>query len=235
MKKIWFTIIGGSKSKAFLSLFVSTALVFSSLVFAFYPVLEPIITTAVTDDVLVSLSITSEITISAPSNVTLSSISGMTGGSSTSSAIAWTVITNDTAGYSLTLKKDTLLRSGAGGTDKELADYTEAVSGTPDYSWGSVGAGNEEFGFAPSSGDDFVQTFKNNGASCDQSGGSITDEKCWLDIPTTPTTESIASKSSATGSSGSATAIKVKAEVGASNYLEEGTYTSTLTATAVTN
>lgn len=222
MKKIWFAIIRGSGSKALLSLFLSTALVFSSLVFAFYPVLEPIITTAVTDDVLVSLSITSEITISAPSNVTLTAIPGMTGGSSTSSAIAWTVITNDTAGYSLTLKKDGLLRSGVGGADKQLADYTEAVSGTPDYSWGSVGAGNEEFGFAPSAGADFVQKFKNSGSVCNQAAGSITDEKCWLDIPTTPTTESIASKSSATGSSGSATAIKVKAEVGLATILKRG-------------
>lgn len=216
-------------------LFSMVTVSFLAATFVFYPVFEPLVTSAITDDVLVSLSITSEITISSPTDVTLTSIPGMTGGSSTSSAIAWTVITNDTSGYSLTLKKGGLLNTGGGGTSKEIADYTEAVSGTPDYSWGAVGSGNEEFGFAPSSGSDFVQKFKNSGSSCNQAAGTITDGYCWLDIPTTPTTESIASKSSATGGSGSATAIKVKTEVGSGNYLEEGTYTTTLTATAVTN
>ncbi len=223
------------KLKGVAGLFLTVTASFLSVVFVFYPVVEPIVTSAVTDDVLVSLSVTSEITISSPSDVTLTSIPGMTGGSSTSSAIAWTVITNDTSGYSLTLKKGGLMSTGGGGASKEIADYTEAVSGTPDYSWGSVGAGNEEFGFAPSSGSDFVQKFKNSGSSCNQAAGTITDGYCWLDIPTTPTTESIASSSSTTGGSGSETAIKVKTEVGSSNYLEEGTYTTTLTATAVTN
>jgi|GEM_PF-1990245 len=196
---------------------------------------EPDIIKAVedTDTVQVSLDITPDITISDASDVVLDALSGMTGGTSTSSAISWTVVTNDVSGYTLTIEKNHLLYTGGGGANKQVADYTEASSGTPDYDWGAVGAGNEEFGFAPSSGSDWVQKFKNNTTACNVSG-SITDSKCWSPIPTTASAETLASTSAGTGSSGSATAIKVQAQVGASNYLESGTYTSTITATAAT-
>lgn len=200
-----------------------------------FTLLEPAITKAITDTVLVTLGITSEITISSPSDVTLTSIPGMTGGSSTSSAISWNIVTNDTAGYTLKIEKDHVLRKGTG-TNQQFTDYSEAAAGTPDYSWGAVGSGNEEFGFAPSSGTDVVQKFKNNSTICNQSGGSVTDGYCWSPIPTTGgTAETIASSATFTPDAGTATAIKVKAEVGSANHMEEGSYTSTITATATTN
>jgi len=209
----------------------ATFIFFSGTFFLF----EPGIIKAITDQVLVTLGITSEITISSPSDVTLTSIPGMTGGNSTSNAITWTVVTNDTSGYTLKIEKDQLLQKGAG-ANQTIANYTETVTGTPDYNWGAVGAGNEEYGFAPSTGTDIVQKFKNNGVACNQSGGSVTDQKCWSPIPTTPTTaETLATSSTYTPDGGTATAIKVKVEVGSSNHLEEGTYTSTITATATTN
>lgn len=206
-----------------------------SSLFAFFAAFEPGLIKAVTDEVLVSLGITSEITLSAPSDVVLSDIAGMTGGSSTSSAISWTVVTNDTAGYTLKIEEDHLLRKGTG-SNQTIANYTEAAAGTPDYNWGAVGAGNEEFGFAPSSGSDWVQKFKNATSTCNQSGGSITDSQCWSPIPITPATaETIAQTAAVTADGGSATAIKVKAEVGSGNHLEEGTFSCTITATATTN
>lgn len=204
-------------------------------VFGIFSIEEPSIIKAVTDTVLVTLGITSEITISNAADVILSSIPGMTGGTSTSGAIAWTVITNDTSGYTLKIEKNQLLQKG-GGANQSIANYTEAVVGTPDYNWGAVGAGNEEFGFAPSSGTDIVQKFKNNATACNQAGGSVTDAKCWSPIPTTPAmAENIASSAAATVDTGTATAIKVQAEVGSGNHLEEGSFTSTITATALTN
>lgn len=215
------------------------ALIFPALVFVLFigvfSLYEPEILKAVTDTVLVSLDITSEITISAPGDVTLSSIPGMTGGSSTSGAVTWTVVTNDTDGYTLKIEKDHLLQKGVG-ANQTIADYTEAAAGTPDLDWAAVGAGNEEFGFAPSAGADIVQKFKNATGSCNQAAGSVTDLKCWSPIPTTGgTAETIATNADQTGDSGTATAIKVKAEVGSGNHLEEGTFTSTITATATTN
>ena len=196
---------------------------------------EPGLIKAVTDDVLVTLGITGEVTISHPSDVVLSDIPGMTGGSSTSSALTWTVTTSSANGYTLKIEKDHLLRKGTG-SNQTIADYTEAAAGTPDYNWGSVGAGNEEFGFAPSSGADFVQKFKNNTTTCNQAAGSITDLQCWSPIPITPATaENIAYSASPTDGDGTDTAIKVKAEVGSSNNLEEGSFTCTITATATNN
>lgn len=215
------------------------ALLHSILIFVFFLGIffcnEPSIIRAVTDSVLVSLGITSEITISSPSDVVLSSIPGMTGGSSTSaSAISWTVVTNDTAGYTLTIQEDHTLQKG-GGANQSIAQYSEAVLGTPDYNWGAVGAGNEEFGFSPSSGTDVVQKFKNNGSACN-TGTNVTDQKCWSPVPINPATaETIAYSGAQTSDSGTATAIKVKAEVGSGNHLEEGTFSNTITATAVTN
>lgn len=159
----------------------------------------------------------------------------MTGGNSTSSAVTWNVSTSSEGGYNLTIEKDHLLRKGVG-ANQTIADYTEASAGTPDLDWGAVGAGNEEFGFAPSAGTDVVQKFKNSADTCNQAAGSVTDQKCWSPIPTTGgTAETIAYSGSATGESGTNTAIKVKAEVGSGNHLEEGDFTTTITATALNN
>lgn len=208
------------------------SLSFNLLLGAIFTVFEPSLIKAATDTVLVTLGITSEITISAPSDVNLSSIAGMTGGSSTSSAITWTVVTDDTSGYTLKIEEDHLLRKGVG-ANQTIANYTEAVAGTPDYNWGAVGAGNEEFGFAPSSGTDIVQKFKNATSICNQAGGSVTDSQCWSPIPITPATaETIASSATFTPDGGTASAIKVKVEVGSGNHVEEGSFTCTITATA---
>jgi len=198
---------------------------------------EPVLLKAVSDsdDVLVSLDITGEITISDASDIVLSALSGMTGGTSTSGAITWNVNTSAVGGYTLTIEKDHLLYTNGGGADKQIADYTEASAGTPDYDWDAVGAGNEEFGFAPSAGADIVQKFKNSGGVCNQAAGTVSDLQCWSPIPTTATQETLATSASGTGESGTDTSIKVRAEVGTGNYLESGTYTSTITATAATN
>lgn len=236
--KLNFKITKKENKESFL-LLAQKSLAFSGMFFIFvlsiFTFNETGIVKAVTDTVLVSLGITSEITISSPSDVTLSSIPGMTGGSSTSSAISWNVVTNDTAGYNLKIEIDHLLRKGTG-ANQTIAQYTEVAAGTPDYAFGAVGAGNEEFGFCPSAGSDWVSKFKNSASACNQSGGSITDGQCWSPIPINPATaETLATTAAATADGGSATAIKVRADVGSGNHLEEGTFSSTITATALTN
>ncbi len=215
--------------------FLFTVLSFLCTIFVLFPSLEPGMTGAVDDSVLVSMNLTSEITMSSPSDVDLGTIYGISGGSLTSGDVVWSVTTSNSAGYFLNLKKNNLMSTGGGGDGREINDYTESVSGVPDYNWGSVGSGNKEFGFAPSYGADLVQKFKNDGSSCNQSGGSVTAGHCWLDVPNGPTTESLAYSDSATGIGGEETAIKLKVELGANNYLEEGTYSSTLTVTAGNN
>jgi hypothetical protein len=87
--------------------------------------LEPMSAQAVSDSVDVSQVVTSEISISSPADVSLSpSIAGMTGGAGTGSA-TWTVKTNNTAGFNLTIKASAApaLVSGA----NTFADYTEST------------------------------------------------------------------------------------------------------------
>lgn len=217
------------------AMFFLSGVSFLCFVLCAFPFFEPNMTVAVDDNTVVSLDLEAEITISAPADVNLGSVSGISGGSLVSNDVIWTVTTSNSAGYFLNLKKNALMSTGGGGAEREIGDYTETTSGVPDYNWVAVGSGNEALGFSPSYGADIVQNFKNNGSLCNQSGGSVSSGHCWINIPNAPASESLAYSNDATGISGAETAVKLKVEIGANNYLEGGTYSSTLTATAGTN
>lgn len=193
--------------------------------------LEPTLASAVTDSVTVTQVVTSEITISAPANVTMSpTIAGMTGGTGNGSA-TWTVITNDTAGFNMGLMASTTaaLKSGS----YSFADYTEAAA-VPDFTW-TVAATDSEFGYTvePATVADTVLALKDNGTAC---GGTATlnaADTCWDGFTTSNVV--VINRSSITTSAGQAEVVKFRAQSGASHFQEEGTYTATITATAVTN
>lgn len=219
---------------------ISAFLIFSVFSLSGYLFLEPEVSRAATasDDVVVSQVVTGEITISDAGNETLSGeIGGMTGGTGNSSGnTTWTVTTNDTSGFSLTLKKDGKLNYDGGGTNKEFDDY--ATSSPLVYDWSSAGSGETKFGFnvtGAASTTDVVAKYKDDGASTCGAGSTITDGKCWNQIPTTTDEETIVNRSTWTPTGGSTVSIKFRADAGANNHLESGTYQTTITATATTN
>ena len=220
---------------------ISLTLIVGLLLFGGYVFFEPEIIKgeSAADSITVTQAVTAEITISAPPDVALSpSIPGMTGGTSNSTDdTTWTVTTNSSTGYALTLKKNHLLRLGDGGTDRQFDDYPTA---TPlDFNWVAPGTGGERFGFNCVAGADVIQKYRNatdaagNPASpCNTAGGDVSAGYCWNGIPTDPTTEEIARRTSATPAAGVATSIRFRAQAAGSNNLNSGTYTTTITATA---
>ena len=111
--------------------------------------------------------------------------------------------------------------------DQIVDDYTPA-GGNPDFTF-SVAAIDAEFGFTPE-GADIATRFKDNAASCNTGSGDTTDA-CWDGLSTTPITVS-----QSTGSnhpSGTDTVMKFRTEIGSSKVQSEGTYTATITVTAL--
>lgn len=172
----------------------------------------------------------SYISISVADDVALApSIGGITGGTGNDSA-SWTIITDNAAGYSLTIKASSspALVSGA----YSFADYTPAggAGGNPDFTW-SVVSTDSEFGFTPE-GNDIVQKFLDNGVSPCNTGSTDTPDACWYYASTTDQT--IAQSASANHPSGAATTVKFRATSGSSHVQVEGIYTATTTVTALT-
>jgi len=167
----------------------------------------------------------SSISISLPSNVTMSpNIDGINGATSTGSA-SWTVTTENPAGYSLFIKssQSPALQSSS----DSFADYTPSLASMPDLNW-IVGATAAEFGYTVE-GTDTHNTFKDNGTSCGTGSGNGTDT-CWLGFSTTD--REIARRSSG-AASGVVTTVKFKAELGADKTIAPASYSAEITATAI--
>ena len=170
----------------------------------------------------------SSISISGGAAATMSpNVGGISGGTATGST-TFTVMTDNSAGYALSISASTdpALKSGS----YSFADYTPASPGTPDYSW-SISASDSEFGFSPE-GSDILAKYKDNGSACNTGSGGVSD-KCWYNLSTSD--EDISSSSSSNHPSGTLTTVKFQAESGASHLQEAGAYGATITATAMTN
>lgn len=167
----------------------------------------------------------SSITLSSPDDLTLSEINGLYG-AATSGDIDWHVVTDNTAGYSFSLK--------AGGTpalsslSSDFDDYSPSAA-IPDYTW-TLSASTAAFGYTVG-GTDTATRFLDDGASCNQVGGTANTNTCWDGFSTSNVT--VASAASANSPAGATTTVTVKAEVGASANQAAGTYTATIIATAM--
>jgi len=136
---------------------LSSVLVVSLLVLGVYWAFEPEINkipigqkawaaATASDEIDAILTVTEEITLTAPSNITLGNGTiTMTQDDVFGTGSAWNVKTNNAAGYILALKTDTP-GCMAASTTQYFTDYTEASAETPD-AW-SVDAANYEFGFS---------------------------------------------------------------------------------------
>lgn len=197
---------------------------FAFIVFQFYPILENASAATASDNVIVTLDVDTGITISDGANVTMAPNIGVASDGSIGSS-SWIVRTNSALGYTLAVKASAspALVSGA----NSFADYTEAVSGTPDV-W-SVGSGAYEFGYSAYGTDTPTGTW-GTGTSCGAAGVPTGTQK-YIGFETADRT--IATRATTTSTSGITTTICFAAQQNAV-YAPSGTYTATITATATT-
>lgn len=167
----------------------------------------------------------SSLSISAPSDVSLTpALTSGTAGTATGNAV-WTVITDNSAGYTMSVAAATNPAFAAG--SNSFANYTPSGA-APDYAW-SVAAGAAEFGISVE-GTDTSTRFLDNGAACN-TGATNGSDTCWDALGTSATT--IATAGSANQPGGTATTLKFQAEIGSGATPGAGTYSATVTVTAV--
>lgn len=171
-------------------------------------------------------AVASTISISPAADVTLSpSIGGLAGGVGNGST-AWTVTTDNAAGYQMSIKASTTpaLKTGS----YSFADYVPGSS-NPDYNW-SVASSASEFGYSVE-GAHTVGKFLDNGAGVCSSGGGNVSDKCWLGFSMSD--ESIATSALPNSPAGTATTVKFRAEAGSQRMQQNGVYVATVVVTAV--
>lgn len=167
----------------------------------------------------------SYISISSVNNGTMSSINGLSGGTSNAST-TWTVITDNAAGYSLSIRSETspAMQSSGGAS---LADYLP--SGTdPDFDFNNT-ASESQFGFTPE-GIDVTAEYLDNGSICN-TGTSNTTDKCWDGLSTS--NKIVASGATSNQPNGATTTVKYRAVIGSSRFQDMGSYSVTVVATAL--
>ena len=200
------------------------------LVSGLFAAIEPIVSNAATDtdDVIVNQSVTSEISLSSPSDITMTALS--TSQNSAVGSATWTVTTNNQAGYTLTLfagAAPAMVRSGGGGN---IADYTPSVAETPE-TW-NTGSGTVEFGFS-AFGTDVNTTTWGTDSDCIAGADVPSAALKWRDFDLTGSADQIATAATATTTSGTAATMCVATEQD-TLFAQSGSYTATITATATT-
>ena len=167
----------------------------------------------------------SYLAVSAPGNITLAPSIASLGGGVANGFAAWTVTTDNEAGYTMNIRASTspALSSGA----NSFANYVPAGVG-PDFTFTTPVAASR-FGFTPE-GVDIVQKYKDNGVSCN-AGSSDTASACWGPLLTT--SDTVSTRTAANHPSGTATTIRFRAESGASNVQPAGLYVATTTLTVL--
>lgn len=167
----------------------------------------------------------SHISISSPTDLVMASMGGLSGGSS-EGTISWTVTTDNTAGYTMSIASTTTpaLKSAI----DSLADYVPAGT-DPDYNFTNLPT-NSSFGFSPE-GTETIARFKDNGLACNI-GASETTDKCWDGLSMTP--KIVAGNTSSNHPAGGVATVRFRAETGANHIQTSGVYNTIIVATAVT-
>jgi hypothetical protein len=230
---------------------VSFLVLLTFFILQFFPITETVLATGETDtdDVIVTLDVTSGIAITNGDDVVMLPNIGVTENSSIGSS-NWNVKTNAAAGYTLAVKAITspALKSGS----NSFADYTEALGTCSDPSkttrvtceatpavwtptpetW-SVASGNMEFGYSAYGTDVTTMGIWGTGSSC----GTAGVPEATLNYAGFTTSNNTIATGTMTNLSvnplGVTTTICFAAEQ-KNIYAPSGTYTATITATATT-
>ncbi|MEI6346147.1 MAG: hypothetical protein WCO79_02850 [bacterium] len=169
----------------------------------------------------------SSISITSPSGATMGAVSGFSGGTSNGST-TWTVITDNSAGYSLSVRASSAPAMLGQLNGSFIANYVPATS-DPDYTFG-VGSASSVFAYTPE-GNHVVQRYKDNGAACNVGSGTTADA-CWDGFSTSNV--QVSGSASANMPSGTDTTLKYRVGIGASKFQDSGTYEATIIVTATT-
>jgi hypothetical protein len=165
------------------------------------------------------------ISISSPTDLVMQSMAGLSGGSS-EGAMSWTVMTDDPAGYSMSIRSTTspALQSA----NDSLSDYTPS-SADPDFNF-SIATTESAFGFSPE-GTEVISRFKDNGSVCN-AGNLETSGKCWDGLSISP--KIISGSTTSNMPDGAVTTVRFRAEAGVDKIQKSGDYYVTIVATATT-
>jgi hypothetical protein len=200
---------------------------------------EPYVAHGIVDTFTVRQQITGEISFkTAPNDVTMSpALQGITGGTSYGTSTV-AITTNNPTGYYMTIAFSTSTAMQGELVSTDIANYTPATPGTPDYNF-SVPAGSAEFGYtvdAVTTPGDIDPLFKDNGSACNTGAGTVVG-KCWYGTTTATNAVRIINRSSATPGTGATSTVVFRVGVGANPVpaLQTGFYTATATLTALTN
>lgn len=168
-----------------------------------------------------------QISITSPGNVVMTSLSGISAGTSTGSVV-WNVTTDNPSGYELSISASTDPAMQDSGNGYLIDDYTPSTS-DPDFTF-SIANSTAEFGFSPE-GSDVAQRYLDNGVSCNTGSGETSD-RCWDAFSTSDVVISRRTSSNQIG--GTDTTVRFQAQNGSDHIQEAGTYQATITVTAVT-
>lgn len=213
------------------------ALVLNLAFAAMFVMAEPTLGRAIEDQFTIGQTVTGEISFSTSAgDVTMSpSLGGITGGTSNGTTTV-VVLTNDSAGYTMTVKASATPAMRGNTQGDSVADYTPAAAGIPDYAY-SVPTG-EEFGYTVSASTtaDLAQKFLDNGTDTCNTGSADTSgsASCWYGLSTTATSTIV--RNTETSASGSTSSVVFKLTINSSTgFVTEDTYTATATLTATIN
>lgn len=170
---------------------------------------------------------TAYLSVSTPANISMSGAVNTSGGGVGKGSAAWTVVTDSSGGYSLSIKASTdpALKS----TTDAFNNYRTQVAGVPDYNL-SEGAAADFFGFTPE-GSDISSVYKDDGVSLCNTGSNDTVDKCWDAVTTS--NKVITTGSLANHPAGTVTTIKFRAQAGNLINKKSGSYGATIIVTAL--
>jgi hypothetical protein len=197
-----------------------------------YLLIEPtvVIAATATDNVIVTLNVTSGISITDGAASTMAPNIGITANKSVGSS-SWNVKTNSATGYTLAVKASTspALQNTVANPDDTFTDYTEASAGVPDV-WAGVASGQKEFGFS-GHGTDVPVSF-GTATTCGNTTSGVPDANGKF-LGFDMSDQTLATRATVTTTAGITTNICFAAEQNGT-YAASGTYTATITATATT-
>lgn len=209
---------------------ISKSLALLSVVFFMYLYIEPVVAdaaTTATQDFVVTQSVSGEISMTNPADVTMIGvIGGMSGGTSTGTT-SFVVVSNNATGFTTVVSASSspALVKTASGTS--FSDY--ANTGDPTNAW--VATTTSAFGYNVKASDPAdAAAFKYTGTTC-STGGSLNDNThCWRGFTTSP--YAIIDRGSKTTVAGVTETLNLQAQLAANQVLESGSYVATVTLTS---
>ncbi len=201
---------------------IGAVVVFVALLYATIPNVRYVQAATASSSVVVTLNVTAGISITAPGNVTMSTPITISQASSIGTT-TWTVITNDSNGYTLAVNATSSPAMQYGATST-IADYQTGAPNT----W-AVAASAANFGYS-AFGSDVASTTWGTDTLCGTSLGTPSMNLKYKGFTTSPFT--IASRTSTTTPTGISTTVCYAAQQGTSFFIPSGTYIATIVATA---